>query len=70
MARAMDGAMNEMKQNMQRAREMARTQLFQNDPELQQDMERLRNHWRDMLGKMEEGIGVMERIQKRLHTPN
>jgi hypothetical protein len=70
MAQAMDGAAHEMKQNLERTREMARNQLFQKDPELQQELTRLREHWRDMLGKMEEGVGVMERIQKRLHTPD
>jgi hypothetical protein len=53
---------------MERTREMGQTQRFQKDPELQQEMERFRSHWRGLLDNMEQGIGLMKRIQKRMYT--
>lgn len=66
MARSMSDAMGPLRENLQRTREMARNPRFDQDPELQQQMERLRNHWREMLGQLDESVASLERIQKQL----
>lgn len=54
---------------MERTRELARGPLYQRDPELQGEMERLRQHWQKMSDDMETGLGIMERVQKRIGQP-
>lgn len=66
MCMAMDGAVQQLQRNMERTREMAREPLFGNDPEMMREMEQLRLHWEQMGKQMEQGLGILERLQKRL----
>lgn len=60
----------EVQRNMERTRELLRDPAFQRDQEMQRDMDRLRQHWEDMAGRMEEGVGILERLQGRLGPPD
>ena len=63
---AMDGAVQQLHRNVERTREMVRDPLFGNDPQMMQEMEQLRVHWEQMGAQMEQGLGILERLQKRL----
>lgn len=66
MCAAMDGTVQQLQRNMERTREMARNPLFGSDPQMAQEMEQLRVHWEQMGAQMEQGLGILERLQKRL----
>ena len=69
MARDMAGAGEGMERAMERAREMIRDPAAMGDQEMQRDMDRLRQHWEDIAGRMEEGLQIMERVRTRLSQP-
>lgn len=69
MCRSLDAAAVQLRQNMQRTREMAGDPAFQHDPELQREMERLREHWQAMATGMEDGYQALERLRQRISQP-
>jgi hypothetical protein len=56
----------EMERNAERLRTMARAQLFQRDPELSREADRLREHWEEIGGRMDQSVTSLERMQQRL----
>jgi hypothetical protein len=58
---------------MHRAMEQLRTMIGDPgtgwDPEMERQMEQLRQHWNGMAGQMEEGLTIMERLRDRIHRP-
>lgn len=70
--REMAHSMNVGAQEMQRAMEQLRNMLEQSGAPLARDMEqeveRLRNHWEVMAGEMEEGIRLLERLRDRVQA--
>ncbi|NNM34197.1 MAG: hypothetical protein HKO53_14070 [Gemmatimonadetes bacterium] len=69
MAHAMSTAAREMRQAMERVRDMAGDQDSPWSREMHQEMERLRENWNGLCDQMEEGLELMERIQERLGQP-
>jgi uncharacterized membrane-anchored protein YjiN (DUF445 family) len=70
--REMAHSMNIGAQEMHRAMEQLRAMLEQSGAPLARDMEqeveRLRNHWEVMAGEMEEGIRLLERLRDRVQA--
>jgi methyl-accepting chemotaxis protein len=63
------GVAQQMQQNAERLREMSRDRLFLGDPEMEREMERLREHWEEMGERLRESVEALERMQKRLGQP-
>lgn len=69
LCQATDGVVGQLRQNMEQTRTMMANPLFDHDPEMQREMEQLRQHWELMAKQMEDGVGIMERLRERLRTP-
>ena len=69
MAHAMSTAAREMRQAMERVRDMAGDQDSPWNREMHQEMERLRENWNGLCEQMEEGLELMERLRERLGQP-
>lgn len=72
--RLMAQATSEGAREMHQAMEQFRNMLDQSGPAWDRDTERefarLRAHWEEMAGRMEEGLGIMERLRERLSRPD
>ena len=67
MAHSMAGAAGEMTQAMMGLREMVQSGSM--DREMQQDMERLRQHMRETCDQMEDGPRIIQQLRDRLSQP-
>lgn len=67
MAHSMAGAAGEMTQAMMGLREMVQSGSM--DREMQQDMERLRQHMRETCDQMEDGLRIIQQLRDRLSQP-
>lgn len=66
MAHSMAGASGEMTQAMLSLRQMAQNAAGSPDRELEQQMERLREHMQETVNQMEAGLRIMEQLRDRL----
>lgn len=70
--REMAHSMNVGAQEMHRAMEQLRNMVEQSGDafrgDMQQEVERLRNHWELMVGSMEEGLRLLERLRDRVQA--
>lgn len=70
--RDMAHSMNVGAQEMHRAMEQLRNMVEQAEApfrgDMEQEVERLRNHWELMTGSMEEGLRLLERLRDRIQT--
>lgn len=69
MAHAMSTAAGQMHQAMARVRDLGADGDAPWNREMQQEMERLREHWEGLCTQMEEGLQIMERLRERLGNP-
>jgi hypothetical protein len=60
-----DGA-QEIHRAMEQLRRMLGDPAVAGNGDMVRDMERLRQHWENMAGQMEEGLQIMERLRDRL----
>lgn len=69
MAHAMSEGAQEMERAMEQLRNMAEEPGAVWDRDMERDMVRLREHWQEMTGQLEQGLQIMERLRDRIHQP-
>jgi uncharacterized protein YukE len=70
MAQALGDGAQEMNRAMQQLRNMLGEPGAAWNGDMERDMLRLREHWEQMAGDLEEGLQIMERLRDRIHqTP-
>lgn len=70
MARSMTDGAREMHRAMEQLRNMVGDPGAGWDQQMEREMERLRQHWEEMAGQMEEGLLIMDRLRERIHQPS
>jgi uncharacterized protein YukE len=70
MAHAMAEGARETHRAMEQLRNMVREPGAGWSPEMEREFERLRLHWENMAGEMEQGLAIMERLRDRIGQPN
>ncbi|MDZ7779133.1 MAG: hypothetical protein U5R14_04230 [Gemmatimonadota bacterium] len=68
MAHSMNVGAQEMHRAMEQLRNMAEQAEAPFRGDMEQEVERLRNHWELMVGSMEEGLRLLERLRDRVQT--
>ncbi|MEJ2539529.1 MAG: hypothetical protein P8188_06105 [Gemmatimonadota bacterium] len=66
MAQSMTDGATEMHRAMTQFRSMLQDPGVGWDPEMERQMEQLREHWDTMAGQMEESLQIMDRLRERL----
>lgn len=73
MAQAMNDGAQQMHRAMEQLRNMMGDPSVSGTGDFQRDMDRLRQHWDDVAGQMEQGLQIMDRLrdrlQDRVHVP-
>ncbi len=69
MGEAVEGMARQMHRLAEHSRSMMGEERFARDREMQQNMERLREHMNEMAEGMENTLRIMERIRSRLEAP-
>lgn len=66
MAQSMTDGAGEMHRAMEQFRYMLGDPALGWDPEMEREMEQLRQHWEAMADQMEESLQIMDRLRDRL----
>jgi hypothetical protein len=66
MAQSMDDGAQQTHRAMEQLRNMLGDPAVAGDGDMVREMERLRQHWEEIAGQMEEGLQIMDRLHDRL----
>lgn len=72
MAQSMDDGAQQTHRAMEQLRNMLGDPAIAGNGDMVREMERLRQHWEEIAGQMEEGLQIMDRLRDRLqiHQPS